>query len=332
MNARRILAADGVPSLVTLLVVLVIFSLSSAQFLSIENLRNILVQSTFVLFISVGMTFVLTVGAIDLSVGTALGLSAGATIFVISLGVPSVFAIAVGLAVGVCIGLLNGFMVAWLRLNDFIVTLGTLSIAAGALQLMDSFRPLRATGADYFTGLAHGVWWGVPVPVIIAVVVVGFMSAVMQLSDYGRRLQATGMNSAAANLAGVNVRSIRLSVFVLSGFFSGLAGVVMAAHLSSVSAGLGRGFELQAIAAAVVGGTSLKGGRGNVIGAALAAVLLAAIANGLQLTGVDVTWFQIIVGASIVAAVAFHQWTVRSEARAPTKHVAVASVVGSTKA
>jgi len=201
-------------------------ALEGAQFLSIDNLRNILVQSTFVLFISVGMTFVLTVGAIDLSVGAALGLSAGVTIFVISLGVPSVIAIAAGLAVGVCIGLLDGFMVAWLRLNDFIVTLGTLSIAAGALQLMDSFRPLRATGADYFTGLAHGVWWGVPVPVIIAVVVVGFMSAVMQLSDYGRRLQATGMNSAAANLAGVNVRSIRLSVFVLSGFFSGLAGVV----------------------------------------------------------------------------------------------------------
>jgi ribose transport system permease protein len=332
MNARRVLAADGVPSLFTLLVVFAIFSLTSSEFLSIENVRNILVQSTFVLFISVGMTFVLTVGAIDLSVGAVLGLSAGVTIFVISLGVPSAIAILAGVAVGVCFGLLNGFMVAWLRLNDFIVTLGTLGIAAGSLQLLDSFRPLRATGADYFTGLAHGVWWGVPVPVIIAVVVVGFMSAVMQLSDYGRRLQATGMNSAAANLAGVNVRSIRLSVFALSGFFSGLAGVIMAAHLSSVSAGLGRGFELQAIAAAVVGGTSLRGGRGNVIGAALAAVLLAAIANGLQLTGVDVTWFQIIVGASIVAAVAFHQWTVRSEARSPTKNVVVASVVGSTKA
>jgi ribose transport system permease protein len=332
MSARRLLSADGVPSLVTLVVALLIFSLLSRQFLSLDNLRNILVQSTFVLLIAVGMTFVLAVGAIDLSVGTVLGLSAGATIFVISTGAPSIVAILAGLGVGVCFGLFNGFMVSWLRLNDFIVTLGTLGIAAGSLQLMDSVRPLRATGSDYFVGLAHGVWFGAPVPVLISIVVVALMSGVMRLTDFGRRLQATGMNRAAAGLAGIDTRRIRLSVFVLSGLFAGLAGVLMAAHLSSVSAGLGRGFELQAIAAAVVGGTSLKGGRGNVIGAALAAVLLAAIANGLQLTGVDATWFQIIVGASIVGAVAFHQWTVRSEARQPTQQTAAAPVIRSTKA
>ncbi len=331
MTLRQLLAADGVPSLVALLLIVVIFSMLSPQFLSIDNLRNILVQSTFVLLISVGMTFVLTVGAIDLSVGAVLGLSAGVTILVVSLGAPTLVAILAGFAVGICLGLLNGFMVAWLGLNDFIVTLGTLGIAAGSLQLMDSVRPLRGTGSEFFTGLAHGVVLGVPVPVLIAVVVVAVMSGVMQLTDFGRRLQATGMNRAAASLAGINTRSIRLSVFVLSGLFSGMGGVLMAAHLSSVSAGLGRGFELQAIAAAVVGGTSLSGGRGTVIGAALAAVLLAVISNGLQLTGVDATWFQIVVGASIVGATAFHQWTVRSDAQAPVQEQAATSIVGPTK-
>lgn len=329
MTGHRLLAADGVPCLLALLLVVAVFSALSPQFLSVENIRNILIQSTFVLMIAVGMTFVLTVGAIDLSVGSVLGFSAGMTILAVAHGLPTPAAVLVGLAVGLGFGLLNGFAVAWLGLNDFIVTLGTLGIGAGALQLLDSAQPLRATGSDVFTGLAHGDVLGLPGPVLISVAVVVVMSAVMRLTDFGRRLQATGMNRAAAGLAGINTRAIRLVVFILSGFFAGLAGVLMAAHLSSVSAGLGRGFELQAIAAAVVGGTSLGGGRGTVLGSGLAAVLLGVIANGLQLVGVDATWFQIVIGVSIVGAVAFHQWTVRSTDIAYTPQPATAPAVGS---
>ena len=307
---RRWLAADGIPCLLALLVAVVVFSALAPDFLSVQNVRNVLVQSTFVLLTAVGMTFVLTAGAIDLSVGSVLGLSAGVTILTLALGAPSGVAILAGLAVGVALGALNGVLVAWFGLNDFIVTLGTLGLAGGTLQLLDAARPLRASGGAFFSGLANGLVLGVPVPVIISVLVVAIMGGVLRQSSFGRRVRAVGMNRAAAGLAGIDTRAIRFLVFVLSGLFAALAGVLMASRLSSVSAGLGQGFELQAIAAAVVGGTSLSGGRGTVLGAALAAVLLGTISTGLQITGVDATWFKIVVGASIVGAVAFHQWSV----------------------
>ena len=311
-------AADGVAIGLALIVAVVVFSLLEPAFWSIDNILNIIVQSAFIMLLAVGMAFVLTAGGIDLSVGAVLGFSAGVTMFVLGEGYWFGIAILAGLATGLFFGVLNGFLVARLGLNDFIVTLGSLGVAAGALRLLDSIRPLRlervVEETEAFTFLAHGKVIGIPVPIIIAVGVVIGLEVLLKRSPFGRRVQAVGMRRDAAELAGINVARIRHTVFIMAGLLAAAAGILMAARLSSVPARLGLGFELQAIAAAVLGGTSLFGGRGTVVGAALAALLLATLNAGLQISGVDSTWYRVILGVGIVAAVAFHQWTVRFSA------------------
>ena len=311
-------AADGLAIGLALIVAVVVFSLLEPAFWSIDNILNIIVQSAFIMLLAVGMAFVLTAGGIDLSVGAVLGFSAGVTMFVLGEGYWFGIAILAGLATGLFFGVLNGFLVARLGLNDFIVTLGSLGVAAGALRLLDSIRPLRlervVEETEAFTFLAHGKVIGIPVPIIIAVGVVIGLEVLLKRSPFGRRVQAVGMQRDAAELAGINVARIRHTVFIMAGLLAAAAGILMAARLSSVPARLGLGFELQAIAAAVLGGTSLFGGRGTVVGAALAALLLATLNAGLQISGVDSTWYRVILGVGIVAAVAFHQWTVRFSA------------------
>jgi ribose/xylose/arabinose/galactoside ABC-type transport system permease subunit len=289
----------------------VLFSALNPAFLSAENLSAIGVQSVFLLIIAVGMTFVLTAGAIDLSVGSVLGLSGGVTMLVLSHGLGTVPAVVAGLAVGGIFGLINGLLVTTLRLSDFIVTLATMGVAAGLLQIMAYFRPLRGGETPAFTWLANGKLFGLPFPIVLALAIVAVMAVVLQWSAFGRRVRASGMSPAGAKFAGIDVPRIRLTVFVMSGLLAAVAGVLLASRLASVQPALGRGYELQAIAAAVLGGTSLAGGRGSVIGAAVAALLLAAISAGLQIIRVDPTWYQVVVGISILLAVAFHGWAER---------------------
>ncbi len=311
-------AADGVAIGLALVIAVLAFSILEPAFWSIDNVLNVIVQSAFIMLLAVGMTFVLTAGGIDLSVGAVMGFSAGVSMYVMGEGYWFGIAILAGLGTGLFFGLLNGFLVARLGLNDFIVTLGSLGVAGGALRLLDSIRPLRlervVEETEAFTFLAHGKVIGIPVPIIIAVGVVIGLEILLRRSPFGRRVQAVGMQRDAAELAGVNVARIRHTVFIMAGLLAAVAGVLMAARLSSVPARLGLGFELQAIAAAVLGGTSLFGGRGTVVGTALAALLLATLNAGLQISGVDATWYRVILGVGIVAAVAFHQWTVRFSA------------------
>jgi ribose transport system permease protein len=312
---RKFLAKDGVAIGVFLVVVIAIFSFLNPAFLSLNNFGNVAVQSAFILILAVGTTFVLTAGGIDLSIGALLGFCGGVTMFVLTEGHWFGFAILAGLGTGVVFGLLNGFLVARLGLNDFIVTLGTMSVAAGGLRLLDSIRPLRVErvveDADAFTSLAHGTILGIPGIIVFSVFLVVGLQIVLRRSPFGRRVSASGMRRSASELAGINVAKIRMIVFVMSGLLAAVAGVLMASRLSSVPARLGLGFELQAIAAAVLGGTSLFGGRGTVIGTALAALLLGTINAGLQIGGIDATWYKVVLGLSIILAVAFHEWTAR---------------------
>lgn len=281
------------------------FSLSTDVFLTSGNLRNLLVESSFIVIITAGMTYALIIGGFDLSVGSVLGLSAGMTLFTLQQGAPLPLGILAGIATGVAVGLFNGFIIAMLGVNDFIVTLASLGVAAGLLQVLTSKVQLTGVDIEGFTALTDKVILGVPSPILIAAALILILEAVLAYTPYGRTVYAAGINGRAALLAGVNVRRLRLSVYLLSGLVAGFAGTLLASHLNSVQPGLGAGYELQAIAAAVIGGISLSGGRGRVWQGVIGALFLSMLNQGLQLMGVDPSWFAIVTGASIVVAVAF---------------------------
>lgn len=300
-----LLTIDGVAVAIAFVAAAVFFTLSTEVFLTRENLGNLLVESTFIVLITAGMTYALIIGGFDLSVGSLIGLSAGATLWTLQMGAPLAVGILAGIGTGLVVGLFNGFVIAVVGINDFIVTLSTLAICAGLLQVLTSKVQLTGVDSEGFAAITDARVLGVPSPLLIALLVIVLLELVLVMTPYGRSIYAAGLNSRAALLAGVNVRRLRLGVYLLSGVVTGLAGVLLASHLNSVQPGLGSGYELQAIAAAVIGGVSLAGGRGSVWRAVVGALFLSMLAQGLQLMGVDPSWFAIVTGASIVLAVAF---------------------------
>ena len=309
MNTLRrssgLLAIDGVAVLVAFLIMCAYFAVASPVFLSRDNLYNIFVESISTVLLAAGLTFVLISGGIDLSIGSNIGLSAATTLFVVMGGAPTIVAVLAGVATGLFFGLVNGTFVAGLGVSDFIVTLATLSVGAGLLKVFASRTQLTGTTNGSFTALVSGEVVGLPIGVVITAVILLVLELVLVKTPFGRTVYAAGVNANAAYLAGVDVRRVRFSVFVVSGLVAGTAGVMLAAHLNSVQPGLGAGYELTAIAGCVVGGVSLAGGRGSIWRAAVGAFFLSVLSRGLQLIGVDPLWFSIVTGTAIVAAVAF---------------------------
>lgn len=313
-DQRRVLTwltRPGATTTVVLVAVFVLFSVLSPDFLTSGNIQNILVQSVFVLLIAAGTTFVLLTGAIDLSIGSVAGLSAGVTIWVGTHGEGFVLAILAGLAVGVLVGLVNALIVLKFRISDFIVTLGTLSITEGALTLLVSAHSLQGFNSAAFIALANNNVFGIQAPIVIAAVLVIILQLILSRTLFGRLVFATGINAQASRLAGINVDRVRLAVFVMSGLMASVAGIILASHLSSVQTQLGQDLTLQAIAAAVVGGTSLAGGSGSVLRAVVGALFLGELNNGLQLLQVNSSWYTVFVGLSLVLAMALDEGTRR---------------------
>lgn len=307
----RVAAIDGVAVAIAFAVMVAYFSFASPFFLTETNLRNLFVESVFVILLAAALTYVLIIGGIDLSVGSVLGLSAGTTLLALMNGVPLVVGVLVGVGTGLAAGLVNGSLIAGLGINDFIVTLATLSIGAGALQVLTSRVQLTGVDNPGFAALTKSDVLGLPTAVVVTAVVVVALEVVLLGTPFGRSLYAAGINRQAAYLAGVNVRRLRLIVYVLSGGVAGFAGVLLASRLNSVQPGLAAGYELTAIAAAVLGGISLAGGRGSVWRAVVGALFLSTLQQGLQLIGVSPLWFSIVTGASIVVAVAFDRGVAR---------------------
>lgn len=299
----RLLAIEGATVALVLVVLVILLSILAPFFLTAGNIENVLVQSIFVLLVALGITFVLITGGIDLSVGSVMGLSAGITVLTLISGFPMIVAVLAGLGTGATVGLINGLIITRLGISDFIVTLAMLEIARGILQLITARTPLRGFESPEFSYLATGSVAGIPIPVIIAAAIVFVLVIVLRRTSFGRSIFAVGINRRAAYLAGIAVDNIRLKVYVLSGLLASVAGILLASRLSSVQPALGMNYELNAIAAAVVGGTSLAGGRGSVWGTVVGALLLAVIQNGLRLLEINAFWFTIITGAIIVIAV-----------------------------
>ncbi|MBI1388232.1 MAG: ribose ABC transporter permease [bacterium] len=270
-------------------------------FLTVENLRNIVQQSSINAIIALGMTFVILTAGIDLSVGSILALSAVVMAKAMQAGLPPSVTIGVGLAAGAACGLLNGALIAWGGLPPFIVTLGMMSSARGAALVVAEGRPISGFGPE-FQWLAQGSVLGVPMPIwiLLALTLMGYLT--LAKTSFGRRTYAIGGNEEAALLSGVNVNLLKLAIYAISGLASAVAGVLLTARLNSASPNAGIAYELDAIAATVIGGTSLMGGEGGVFGTLVGALIIGVLRNGLNLLNVSSYLQSIVIGAVIVVA------------------------------
>jgi len=272
------------------------------HFLTVSNLLNIAEQTSINAIVAVGMTFVILSGGIDLSVGSIVALSGVVLGTALQGGQPILVALLLALVVGLACGLANGALISWGGLPPFIVTLGTMSIARGAALLFTEGRPVSGFDAS-FRVLATGRAGFIPAPVIAMVLVYLVAHFVLTRTTFGRYVYAIGGNEEATRLSGVAVRFHKTMIYGVSGLMSGAAAVILTARLNSAQPIAGMMYELDAIAATVIGGTSLMGGEGSLAGTLVGALIMGVLRNGLNLLGVSSFLQQIVIGGVIVIAV-----------------------------
>ncbi|MFQ5770040.1 MAG: ABC transporter permease, partial [bacterium] len=267
-----------------------------------SNLLNVAQQTAINAIIAVGMTFVIITAGIDLSVGSVMAFAGVVLASSLRAGVPLPVALLIGLGVGLVSGLVNGMLITYGRLPPFISTLGMMSVARGAALLYTQGRPISGFSDD-FRYLATGELLHIPLPVIIMVGVYGMAHFVLTRTKLGRYTYAIGGNEEAASLSGVNVIYYKSTVYGICGMLSGLAAIILTARLNSAQPIAGIMYELDAIAATVIGGTSLMGGEGTIFGTLIGALIMGVLKNGLNLLGVSSFIQQTVIGSVIIAAV-----------------------------
>jgi ribose transport system permease protein len=288
-------------TLIGLVAIVVIFGLLAPDFLSQRNLLNILQQSSINACLALGMTLVIISGGIDLSVGPTAAISAVITATMLVAGVPIPLAILAGLAIGAICGLVNGVLVAYAGLQPFIVTLGTLSTYRAIALIYTGGNPVLGIPPD-FRSLFNGSLIGLPIPVIIVAVVALAAWVLLKKTPLGEYLLAVGGNEEAAYVAGVPIAITKITAYVISGVLAALASMILIGRLGAAEPILGNLWELDAIAAAAIGGASLMGGKGSVIGTILGAVILGAMRNGLTLMNVQAFYQLLATGLIILVA------------------------------
>ncbi len=297
-------------SFAILAIILIFASVISRDFLSLTNIFNVIRQVSIISILACGMTFVILTGGIDLSVGSILGLSgalcAGALSAVTSwtgssfLGIAC--AILTALIVGTACGFFNGLFITKGSLPPFIVTLATLTLLSGLLLVYTNGAPIRVTDSSYMF-IGKGFLFGIPFPIWILVIVYALAFFVLQYTTFGRRVYAIGGNKEASRLSGIDTNKIETYVYALNGFLAGLGGIILTARLGAAQPTAGSGFELDAIAAVILGGTSLSGGQGFVLPTVVGAVILGVLDNILVLMNVNPFVSDIVKGGVILVAV-----------------------------
>ncbi|TBN39938.1 ABC transporter permease [Paracoccus subflavus] len=299
----RFWAWEGSGVLVALVVLTAALALATDNFLSSYNVSVVMRQAAFVGLVALGQTLVLLVGGIDLSVGAAAGLSATVgAILLTQLGIHPWMIIPLTMAFGFGLGALNGIFVAGLRLNPFIVTLATWEIFAGLTLVITKGYPIRPLG-EQFGVFGKGEILGIPLPVIIFLAVAAILVWMLTQTRFGRNIFAVGGNRDAAMLAGIRVRLVEFVAFGMAGMLSALAGIMFASRMDAAQPSVGEGWLMGAITAAILGGTSLRGGQGSIVGTVLGALLLAVLANGTVMMNVSGFWQRVIVGAVVLVAI-----------------------------
>ena len=304
-------------TLAGLLVLCAALWIATPHFLTTANLLNVVEQSTLIGIIAVGMTFVILTAGIDLSVGSIVALSGVAMGTAFGAELPIFPAAVTGLAVGIACGLANGALITLGRLPPFIATLGMMSIARGAALMLSDGRPISGY-PDGFRALATGDVLGIPVPVVVMLAIYGIAHFVLSRTTLGRYTYAIGGNEEAAELSDIRVQAYKSAVYGIAGLLSAVTSILLVARLDSAQPIAGIMYELDAIAAVVIGGTSLLGGAGSVIGTLIGALIMGVLRNGLNLLGVSSYLQQVAIGGVIIVAVLMDM-ALRRRARLPTE-------------
>ena len=295
---------------IALLLLVIFMALIAPNFFSIKNGLNIAQAVSINAVVASGMTVVILTAGIDLSVGSIVAASGVATVLLLNGGVPTAIAALVAILVGAFIGLINGAIIAHLALPAFIVTLGALTYTRGIAYSMHG-GPVQIAGKSGIESIGNGSIGGIPMPVFIMIFVYWFFWFLLERTKFGRHVYAVGGNPQAARLSGIDVKKVLMSVYVISGVTAGLAGLMFASRVRSGQVTAGVGYELDAITAVILGGTSLFGGRGRIFGTLIGALLIGVLSNGLVLLGVPIYTQLMIKGGVIILAVAID--TLRSK-------------------
>ncbi|MCB5195574.1 ABC transporter permease [Deefgea salmonis] len=304
MNVQQKATLQKLGPFLALLVLATGLAITSPDFLTVGNLLNVFRQVSINALIAFGMTLVILLGGIDLSVGSILALSSVLTALMLSHGIDPVVATSVGVLAGAGMGMLNGLVISKGKVAPFIATLGMMTILRGLSLVFSDGRPISGLHSDFFAMLGGGYVAGlIPVPVIIMLVMFAVFWFVLKKTVFGRHVYAVGGNEEAARLSGINTDRIKIWVYTLSGAMAATAGMILTSRLSSAQPTAGTGYELDAIAAVVLGGTSLTGGRGWIFGTLVGALLIGILNNGLNLLGVSSFYQQVIKGVVILLAV-----------------------------
>jgi ribose transport system permease protein len=280
----------------------VAFSLLSPYFFSVNNLLTVATQTAVIAIIAIGQTYVLITGGIDLAIGSNIALSAMVAGLVMRANIPTPIAIIAGLITGTIAGAFSGSLVSFGKIPPFIATLGTMTIARGLALTLTQAVPISNLPKN-FTVWGTGSTLGIPNPVIVMVLLVIIFGFILAKTKLGRHIYATGSNFEAARLSGVNTKSVLMAVYIFSGLLAAFAGLLMAARIITAQPASGEGYELDAVASSVIGGTSTMGGEGSAAGTFIGAFVIGILRNGLNLIGVTPYIQKIIIGIVIVGSV-----------------------------
>lgn len=287
------------------LALIVFFSVTSPVFFSVDNFANIGRQTALVTIIAVGMTFVIITAEIDLSVASVLALSG--VLSAMSMQVVNNWFIGgvVGLAAGTLLGLVNGVLTTKLAIPSFLVTLGMLGVARGLAYVITDTAPVLISNETYYNVFGEGDLLGIPVPIVWTIIVLIIGGVLLHYTTFGRKVYATGGNATAARYSGINTDRVKIVAFMITGCLAGLAALILSARGHAARPDIAIGLELDVIAAVILGGTSLFGGRGAIVGTLIGSLIIGIMNNGLVLVGVSSSWQIAVKGAIIILAVAF---------------------------
>ena len=292
-------------TVIALIILMAVITIINSNFLTANNLLNLLLQVTSNALIAFGMTFVILTGGIDLSVGSILALSSALTAGLLGSGMPVTLAILISLILGCILGMMNGLLISYGKLAPFIVTLATMTIFRGATLVYTNGNPITKGLSDtfLFQFLGQGYIVGIPFPVIIMFIVFIVLYVLLHKTAFGKSVYAIGGNEKAAYISGVKLNKVKIIIYSISGMMASISGLIITSRLSSAQPTAGASYEMDAIAAVVLGGTSLSGGKGRILGTLIGALIIGVLNNGLNIIGVSAFWQQVVKGIVILIAV-----------------------------
>ncbi len=290
--------------LLGLFLIVIVITILNPSFMTTDNVLNILRQVSISALIAFGMTFVILTGGIDLSVGSTLALTGAVAATMLASGIDPVLTILAALLLGAVLGAVNGVIIAKGKVAPFIATLATMTIYRGLTLVYTDGRPVSDLGNEItFQMLGKGYFFGIPVPVCTMILAFIVLYVIMHKTTFGRRVYAVGGNEAASKLSGINVDRVKIAVYSLTGMLAALSALILTSRLNSAQPTAGTSYELDAIAAVVLGGTSLTGGKGWIFGTLVGALIIGVLNNGLNLIGVSSFFQQVVKGIVILIAV-----------------------------